>query len=137
MTGWLAAGGAHFAAVFAVAFGLGTTRVLLIAPLIGPVGAVLLEAPVVLAVSWIVCGRFTRAFGVSAAARPRLIMGGAAFALLMTAELALAVLAFGRTPEQYLAAMLTLQGGIGLLAQIGFALIPWLHGRRAAPRQPL
>ena len=48
---------AYVTPVFAVAFVLGALRVTLVAPVAGPLLAVALEVPVVLALSWIVAGR--------------------------------------------------------------------------------
>src|SRR5437879_6542893 len=49
----LLAGGVDAVAVFAFGFVLGTIRVLVLAPLLGATGSVLLESPVILAASWI------------------------------------------------------------------------------------
>ncbi len=57
-------------------------------------------------------------------------MGGTAFALLMLAELALA-LAFGLTLTQYLQSYATPAPQLGLAGQIVFGLLPLLRGRRA------
>jgi len=45
------AAGVYFGVVFAAAFGLGVLRVLLLAPVIGPLAAVAVEVPLVLALS--------------------------------------------------------------------------------------
>ena len=121
---------AYFAVTFAVAFLLGVLRVLVIAPLIGPVAAVMLEVPVILAVSWGVAGRVLRRWPVAAGGTGALrAMGALAFAFLMLAEAGLAVLAFGRPPGAWLASLATLDGAIGLAGQLSFGLIPWLRGR--------
>lgn len=111
--------------VFAVAFVLGALRVTLIAPRTGPLVAVALEVPVVLALSWAVAGRVLARWPGSG--RPAL--AASAFALLMLLELATA-LAFGQTVAQFLAAMTTPAGALGLAGQIGFALIPLLRQAR-------
>jgi hypothetical protein len=118
----------YVATVFAAAFGLGTLRVLLVAPRLGELAAVTLEVPVVLGLSWLVAGRVLRRWPLP---RPgqRLAMGGLAFALLMLAETVLGITLFGRTPAGILAAMATLPGLVGLAGQIGFALIPALRGQ--------
>ena len=120
----LIAGAAYFAAVFAVAFALGVLRVLVIAPRLGAVPAVLLEAPVVLGVSWGVCRWCVARLSVPSTIGARLVMGASAFAILMAAEGGLGLLAFGRSVADQLAAFHTLAGAIGLTAQIGFGLIP-------------
>jgi hypothetical protein len=132
----LKAGAAYFALVFLVGFALGILRVLVIAPRVGETFAVFLEAPVILAASWLASRECVGRLRVRARARERLAMGAVAFALLMAAELALSVLVFGRSVTEHLAAWRTLAGGAGLAAQTGFALIPFVQLRwdRAAAR---
>jgi hypothetical protein len=48
---------AYVLSVFAAAFGIGAVRVTLVAPRTGPLLAVALEVPLVLALSWVVAGR--------------------------------------------------------------------------------
>ena len=91
------AGAAYFLIVFLLGFGLGTIRVLLVAPCLGETMAVLLETPLMLAASWASCGWCLRWFEVAPKADARAVMGGVAFALLMAAELAVSVLLFGQT----------------------------------------
>lgn len=135
----LAAGGLYFLPVFLLGMALGTVRTLLIEPRLGAVGSVLAELPFMLAAAWFVCGRLARRLAVPAAASSRLAMGGAAFLLLMAAELALDLLAMGGTVAGHFAAY---RGGaplIGLLGQIAFALFPMLravtHGRKGQKRE--
>lgn len=111
--------------VFAMAFVLGALRVTLIAPRTGPLVAVALEVPVVLALSWAVAGWVLARW--PGCGRPAL--AALAFALLMLLELATA-LAFGQTVAQFLAAMTTPAGALGLAGQFGFALIPLLRQAR-------
>ena len=54
------AGAAYFAIVFAVGFVLGALRVTFLAPAVGPLPAVALELPVMLAASWWTCGWLMR-----------------------------------------------------------------------------
>ncbi len=117
---------AYFLPVFAVAFLLGTVRQLLVAPLTGPLIAVALEVPVILILSWWVAGQTLRRWPLHL--HGRLAMGALAFGILMLAELALA-LALGQTPRQFLAAMASPAGALGLAGQLGFALIPALRRR--------
>jgi hypothetical protein len=113
--------------VFAVAFLLGALRVTLVAPVTGQLLAVALEVPLVLLLSWAVAGRVLARWPLSRTLR--VAMGGIAFALLMLAELATA-LGFGQTPTAFLAAMGTPPGALGLVGQIGFALIPLVRQTR-------
>jgi hypothetical protein len=109
----------YFSLVFAAGFALGTIRVLLIAPLWGELPAILFESPIMLFVSWLACGSSIRVFGVRGRCAG-LAMGTAAFALLMTAELALSLVAFGRSSAEYVRAYGTLAGTVGLTSQVAF-----------------
>lgn len=123
---WLAfkAGVAYFALIFTVGFALGTVRVLVLAPRVGPLWAVIAEAPVILIASWIVCGWILRRFAVPPESSSRLAMGGVAFGLLLGAEAALSAIAFGRGPAAYFASFGTAEGVLGLAGQIAYALFP-------------
>jgi hypothetical protein len=122
------AGAAYFALVFFAGFVLGTIRVLVLAPQVGGLAAVTIEAPVFLTASWIACGCVLARFAVPAQAGPRVVMGGVAFFLLMAAELALAA-ALGRPAREYLASFATAEGALGLAGQVLFALFPVLRVR--------
>lgn len=126
----LLAGLVYVAVVFAAAFAIGVVRVLVLAPRLGETVAVLLEVPVVLALSWWICGLLVRRFAVGPEVGGRLAMGGLAFVVLQATEAGLAVTAFGESPSQFLAGFTTPAGVIGLSGQIGFALIPLVRRRR-------
>jgi hypothetical protein len=118
----------YVAAVFAVAFALGTLRVLLVAPRLGELAAVALEVPVVLCLYWLVAGRVLRRWPLTGRGQ-RLAMGALAFVCLMALELIVATGLFGRPLDGVLAAMATLPGLVGLAGQIGFGLVPALRGQ--------
>ncbi|WDI33160.1 hypothetical protein PUV54_08115 [Hyphococcus flavus] len=126
------AGLAYFATVFAVGFILGAVRVFALEPLLGKLASVLIELPVILAVSWFICGRIIDAFHVPKSISARFFMGLLAFALLMTAELMLARYGFDRTPPEQLREMTTASGAVGLVGQIIYGMIPLMqvHARR-------
>jgi hypothetical protein len=67
------------------------------------------------------------AFAVAA----RLVMGLAAFLVLMLAEATLSVVFFGRSVTGYLASLGSLPGAIGLAAQVAFAGFPLAQARLA------
>ncbi|HUB44774.1 MAG TPA: hypothetical protein VMB73_07305 [Acetobacteraceae bacterium] len=121
------AGACYFAAVYAAGFVLGAIRVMIIAPRIGETIAVLLEAPVILAISWAVARRMTRWRGVPADLAPRLLMGLVAFVLLMLAELVVSTLVFHRSVIDHVSAYGSSAGAIGLVAQFAFAALPALQ----------
>ncbi len=115
----------YFAVVFAVAFGMGVMRVLVVVPHIGALAAVALEVPVLLVLSWVVAGWILRHWPMALV--QTIAMGALAFATLMLAELSLSTLLFGQTAEVFLMAMTTLPGALGLAGQISFAVIPALR----------
>lgn len=126
----LAAAAAYFAIVFALAFLLGVARTQFVAPRVGELVAVLIEAPIVLLISWRAAGWSIRRFSVMARASDRATMGLAAFLLLMTVETAMSLVLFDRPLAQQFAAWATAAGAIGLLAQAAYGLIPLLAVRR-------
>lgn len=121
------AGGAYFAIAFAIAFVLGSLRVLFVAPRVGEFGAVMIEVPIMLTVSWLVCGWILRRIDVPSSIGVRLVMGAVAFALLMAAEFALGIYGFGRTAGEIVSSFARLPGQLGLAGQVGFALMPALR----------
>jgi hypothetical protein len=123
----LIAGAVYFLVVFAIGYGLGTLRVLIVIPRIGETAAVLIEAPLMLTASWAACGYCLHRFAVGPAAAARVVMGASAFVLLMAAEFTLAVLVFGKTPAAFVAGLANVPGGIGLAAQVAFGLMPSLR----------
>jgi hypothetical protein len=127
------AGAAYFAIAFAAGFALGTLRVLVLAPRLGATGAVLLELPVMLAVSFFAARWTVRRFAVPDRAGPRLAMGGLAFALLILAGTLLGLALFGRTLAAQAATYAEPEAHLGLGAQVLFALMPLVAGppRRA------
>lgn len=128
------AGSAYYLIVFVIGFALGAVRVLVVAPRFGDMNAVLIELPIMLALSWIACTWAARRFAVPPDVPARLTMGTLAFALLMLSELALSVFALGRTPGERLAVYGTLGAQMGLAAQLAFALFPLLQMLRRSAR---
>ena len=128
----------YFLVVFSVAFVLGALRAFLFAPLLGVSIAIALEVPIVLVFSWFVCRAIIVRMNVPANSAHRLVMGTAAFALLMVAEAALASVLLGHTLSQHLASYQNPIGLCGLAAQIVFALLPFLQLAWYSPsRRPI
>ncbi len=118
------AGSLYFLIVFAVGFLLGTIRVLILTPQFGALTSVIIETPVILLISWLVCQRLIRMMNVDRALNARLTMGATAFLLLIAAEQILGVIGFGRELGEQLRHYLTPEGAVGLAGQIVFALFP-------------
>lgn len=125
------AGSAYFLLIFGLGFVLGTLRVLVVAPRLGPLAAVLVELPVILTAAWLVCARVAAWFQVPRRWQARLVMGGTAFVLLMLAELGLSVALLGDSLAGYIAAYRSLDGAVGLAGQVAFAVFPLMQARRA------
>jgi hypothetical protein len=130
MSRGMVAGLVYFGIVFAVAFALGTVRVLVLVPTLGELAAVLAELPILLVVSWMVCSWAIARFDVPATVQSRLIMGGVAFTVLMIAELGGSMIGFGRTLSQYIEQYRTVSGVLGLTGQVLFAAIPLIQSGR-------
>lgn len=129
-TGWAACARAacvYASSVFAIGFVLGAMRVLLVAPRVGSVAAVSLEAPFMLAASWKMSRWSARKYGLPANTSAALLMGAIAFAVLMFMEFCTAVLGFGKTVGEYFASFLSAPGAIGFAAQLCFAAFPFLQ----------
>ena len=98
------AGLIYFAGVFALGFVLGTARVFVLEPALGPLWPLLIELPVILAASWWFCGRVVQALKPGDRWQARLVMGVSAFAFLMAAELLLSITVFERTLMEHVSA---------------------------------
>jgi hypothetical protein len=89
------------------------------------VAAVLVEAPFILTASYFIARWVLGRFTMGPSAIHRLSIGVMAFVMLMSAEFLLTV-ALGKSPREFVLAMGTLAGGIGLGGQVVFAFIPLL-----------
>lgn len=118
----------YFILVFAAGMVLGTVRTVLLAPHIGALPAVLVEIPLMLAISWWSLGLVLRLRPVPPDPASRIVMGLIAFALLMTGEFLLATMLSDVDPAGYIAALMRPEGVAGLLAQLVFATMPLLRG---------
>ncbi len=124
------AGSIYFALVFAAGFALGVPRTLWLEPAVGPVAAVLVELPLMLAVAWLVCVRLLRRWPLRRAGAT--VMGGVAFALLLGAEAGLSVGLAGRSLAAHWALYGDTAHRLGLAGQIAFALFPLVQAWRSA-----
>ena len=131
MAAALRAGLVYFALIFAAGFLLGTLRVFVVLPHLGPTIAVLIELPVILAICWFAAKWIIEKLAVPAVAADRLLMGAIAFVLLMLAETVLAAAGVGQMLVGDLTILATPQGVIGLAGQMFFALFPYLLLRKS------
>jgi hypothetical protein len=122
------AGSLYAIIVFLIGFILGTIRVLLLVPRLGETTAVSIEAPIMLAASWLVCGWCLDRLDVAATIPARSLLGLVAFLVLMLAEVGLGAV-LGRSLADQLANYGSPAGAIGLAAQVIFATFPVIQIR--------
>jgi hypothetical protein len=122
---------AYFGIVFSVGFVLGSVRVPFLVPRFGERVAELAEMPLMFAAIFLAAGfvvkRSDRAMGSIGWA----LAGCLALALLVTAELVLAVVLAGRGVGEYLASRDPVSGAVYLGMLLVFAAMPWLRYKRA------
>lgn len=121
------AGVIYFLTLFALGFGLGTIRVLFVAPRLGELGATAAEVPVMLTAGFFACRWAIRRWQVSPTISIRWAMA-LCFLTLLLFETLLGLMLFGRTLAQQWAALATPAGVLGLCAQVVAALFPVLAG---------
>jgi hypothetical protein len=124
----LAAGSAYFLVVFAAGFVLGTLRNLLVAPQVGEVAAAVLEVPVMLAISWFVCGWVLEKIHVAPRTMDRLVMGAIALGLLLLAEALVSVGLADVSLSEHFRSYSRPAPRIGLAAQLLYACFPLIRG---------
>lgn len=125
---------AYFLVGIAFGFAFGAFRVTVLVPVFDDVVAVLIEAPVMLAVSVRACNWAVRRFKPGDTVAARLAMGLVAFIVLQGAETLLAGLLgpsiFSRNALTYVTEWSSPARLIGLISQVIFALIPLYVPRR-------
>lgn len=112
---------------FAIGFGFGIARNVFLLPIFNDTLAVLMEVPLVLSLSWVLCVRSVVRMEVAHNALDRAIMGAIAFLLLIGAELLLWHVMFDYPTAAFFARYNGTAEMIGLAAQIGFALFPLIQ----------
>ncbi len=120
-------GGVFYAfGVFAIGFGLGIVRTLFLLPFMPQEWAIMIELPVILTFSWLLCGRSVQKMQVSDKLFDRALMGTVALLFLICAELALWLLISSQPIASFFSRYGTPAGFIGLGGQLLFALFPLL-----------
>lgn len=126
----IVAAAAYVALTFVAGFFLGILREFVIRPQAGELGALLIEAPMMLAVMFVAARWVATRFMPDADMTGLLTMGFIAFAWLMTLEIGGSYLLRGLTPAQWTAQLQTVPGLISLALFATFPLMPVF----AAPR---
>ncbi|MGL5361556.1 MAG: hypothetical protein ACRDBH_01655 [Bosea sp. (in: a-proteobacteria)] len=115
--------------LFGIGFLLAIPRELLLKPWLGEMGAVIVELPIVLGLSWLFARFLMRGAPAAWLILPRLMMGASALASLLLAEILLSVLALGQTWAAALASLVTPKGLAGLAAQALACSFPSMQQR--------
>ena len=133
----LSAAAAYFVIVFTVGLILGPVRVLWIEPWLGPLLAILCEAPL-LTIAMIVAARIAPALaGLGPGWGARLVMGVLALVMQQLADLAVGFGLRGVTLQEQLAYFRTLPGYIYIIMLVLFALMPLLvYARSVSETEP-
>jgi hypothetical protein len=126
----LKSGAIYFVLVFAAGFALGTIRTFWIAPRAGARAAELMEAPVMLAVSFVAARWTVRRLVVAYEPSRRLGMGMIALALMLLAEFTLVLWLRGISIRAYLGTLDPVAGTAYYAALGLFAIMPMLVARR-------
>ena len=125
----LKAGVLYFTLVFGAGFALGTARVLLVVPRVGERAAELMEAPIMVAVSYYAAQWIVRRFALPPAVSKRLGVGLIALALMLAFEFGLVLRLRGMTIAEYFATRDPVSGTAYYLSLVLFALFPLLIRR--------
>jgi hypothetical protein len=120
----------YFVAVFGTGFVLGAIRVTLVVPRIGERYAELAEMPLMLVAVFVAAGHVVRRFSNAFPAGALPVVGGLALALLLVAELLLAVVSAPGTVREYLLSRDPVSGSVYIGMLVLFAAMPWLRRRQ-------
>lgn len=125
----LTAGVMYAVGMFAMGFIMGGVRLFLLLPLFGELIAVAIELPIMLGLSWLLCGRAIQRQGLTRDIGPRVAMAITAFGTLILLDFMLGMLLFGSTAMELVARWGTPAGALGLAGQLVFGLFPLVRLR--------
>jgi len=120
----LRAGLLYFAFVFGVGFLLGVLRVLVINPRVGARAAELIEAPLMITISFFVALFIVRRLAIPSTVAARLVMGITGLTLMLAAEFGLVLWLRGTSFVEYLSTRDPLTAGVYYVSLLVFAVMP-------------
>lgn len=121
------AGLKYFAIVFGAGFVLGVSRVLFLVPRIGERWAELAEMPIMASVIFLAAGHILRRFPEIRAPFDSLAAGFLALALMLSAELSLALVVQSQSLAEFLNSRDKVSGSVYLCVLLVFAVMPWIR----------
>jgi len=124
---------AYFAFVFFIGFLLGVARTFWIAPRLGERAAELVEMPLMVAASFLVA-RALMSRAADVGLRAAVLVGLAALALLVCAELAVVAFVRGQPLADYVTSRDSVSGSAYAIALVLFAAMPAVISRRGSQR---
>jgi hypothetical protein len=124
------AGALYFVLVFCAGFALGTFRVLVVVPRLGVRAAELIEAPLMLAVTFLAARWTVKRLAVPPRWTRRLGMGAVALGLLLAAEFTLVLGLRGLSLREYFATLDPVSGTVYYALLGVFAVMPVLVARK-------
>ena len=127
---------AYFALVLGTGFVLGTVRVPFLVPRLGERYAELLEMPIMFVVIVLAARYVVRRFGLPPSPSVRLLVGFAALAMSVLAELLLAAALQDLSVGQYIASRDPVSGSVYLFVLLLFALMPYILARFRGAHAP-
>ena len=130
----LRAGLTYFAMVFGAGFLMGMVRVPFLVPRLGERTAELLEMPVMLVVILLAARFLVRRYALTATLPGSGAAGAIGLALLLAAELSLALLFQDQTLASYIASRDPVSGSVYLVMLGVYAVMPTLIAIRTRPR---
>lgn len=127
----LKAGTLYFAVVFAAGFILGTIRTLWVVPMAGARWAELMEAPVMVLISFLAARWVARRLSLPSKPTIRLAVGFLGLTLMLLAEFTFTLWLRGLTIREYWAGRDPVSGNVYFVALALFALMPLMVRKRA------
>jgi hypothetical protein len=118
------AGARYFAVVFACGFAFGAIREMFVTPALGALAATLVEAPLMMAASYVTARWVVSTLANDPGLGGRLIIGASAFAFLLVTEMLFSVLFRGLSVMGWAAHFVTQQGALSLALFVAFAFMP-------------
>ena len=126
----IVAGLMYAVGMFAMGFIMGALRLFVLLPAFGEFIAVAIELPIMLALSWLFCGRAIERQKLTAATGQRAVMAVTAFGILMILDFTLGIVLFGNSVVELITRWTTPAGALGLGGQLVFAAFPFVRHRK-------